>query len=63
MTFKEKLEQIGLVQDQTKKHLKLMDAIVEEFGNDSEKFGIQLCLYPVWADKKAKEIEESTLAS
>jgi hypothetical protein len=29
--------------------LKGMEKLVEEFGNESEKFGIKFGLYPLWA--------------
>jgi hypothetical protein len=29
--------------------LRGMDKLVEEFGNESEKFGVQFGLYPIWA--------------
>lgn len=55
MTFKEKLQQVALVQDEQKRRLKLLDAVVEEFGNDSEKHGIKFALYPLWAQAKTSK--------
>lgn len=29
--------------------LKLMEKLIDEFGNESEKFGVKFGLYPLWA--------------
>jgi GMP synthase PP-ATPase subunit len=46
------IKQIQQINDPTAKRmaiLKKMEKLVEEFGNESEKFGIKFGLYPLWA--------------
>ena len=46
------IKQIQQVNDPTAKRvaiLKGMERLIEEFGNESEKFGTQFGLYPLWA--------------
>jgi len=40
------------------KLMKVLDIIIDEEGNESEKHGAQFCLYPKWAVDKALEIIE-----
>lgn len=46
------IKQIQQINDLTARRvaiLKGMEKLVEEFGNESEKFGIKFGLYPLWA--------------
>ncbi|MBA7611357.1 hypothetical protein ES703_18580 [subsurface metagenome] len=46
------ITQIQQIKDPTVRRtaiLKGMEKLVEEFGNESEKFGTQFGLYPLWA--------------
>jgi hypothetical protein len=33
--------------------------VTERFGNESEKFGIRFCLYPLWVKEVLDELERS----
>jgi hypothetical protein len=44
--------QIALIENPEARGLAMlrgMDKLVEEFGNESEKFGVRFGLYPLWA--------------
>lgn len=46
------VKQIQQINDPTARRvaiLRRMEELVKEFGNESEKFGIQFGLYPLWA--------------
>jgi len=45
------IKQIQQINDPTARRvaiLRRMEKLVEEFGNESEKFGIKFGLYPLW---------------